>query len=668
MVKKIINTFVLTLFLLSTYNSSYAAINFWSTANLNVSPVIRSKERIKNMENWTVYLEHISKIELLVKNQSDIEVLKKMKISFNNKKNSSIGWNYNAYEIAACIWYIIDERISILEEAKKKEIINQINTNNLSAEDTKKINDEIVKVQLTFFNSGKNLFEKITSDLKKSLNSESTWNIKLNVEWSWAMFWNWKWEISIKDIKSKQSWFDSQFQAQLDLFLEENLRWNKNIKTQFSSFIDFIKKDENVFLLLKNLQYSWLENFDRKRQISGSLNKMKELWNTNTYVKIEDKQTAQFLKKFKDFDFKSKITEMNKVLATPMFKPYKKEWEKYYITPTKDFCNAMKSMKYIFSNYGNKTCTDSEYNRMVTNFSLNWNIYIAYEWSEKYFWYDLKDTQEQGYIKIYYNDNKITKVYFRVESISWSDIWNFAYISYITWKKFDFNLTVIRQKINVSFMSTLTYDNKFNTIKYTWNFPNEWFSSNFSLENKKFNWGFLFNDWWSDWTKVQWSISGSLNNEYLINSLNFSINSKIARRRYNYDSSYDYSKWPPSYTTEYNEFSLLYTLSNEIISWNISYKKWWKDVFSVKSNWKYKKWYFELNNAFSVAQYNQSLNWNINIKYDWDINENSFTLFIELISNMGYMKINLLSDSKLQYKENIEIIAPTNYKDAKDLK
>jgi hypothetical protein len=51
---------------------------------------------------------------------------------------------------------------------------------------------------------------------------------------------------------------------------------------------------------------------------------MKELGNNNTYLKIEDEQSAKILNMIKNFDINSMYAEANKVLLKPMLKPYKK--------------------------------------------------------------------------------------------------------------------------------------------------------------------------------------------------------------------------------------------------------------------------------------------------------------------------------------------------------
>jgi hypothetical protein len=57
-------------------------------------------------------------------------------------------------------------------------------------------------------------------------------------------------------MKSKSANFDSELEAQVDLLVEASVIGGQELKTQFSSFVSFINKDGNMYLLLQKLNYS----------------------------------------------------------------------------------------------------------------------------------------------------------------------------------------------------------------------------------------------------------------------------------------------------------------------------------------------------------------------------------------------------------------------------
>jgi hypothetical protein len=61
-----------------------------------------------------------------------------------------------------------------LEDIEGANIIKLIENSTLSQEETKKVEDEIVKLQINLLDSSKTLIDKLLSDLKKSVNVEKT--------------------------------------------------------------------------------------------------------------------------------------------------------------------------------------------------------------------------------------------------------------------------------------------------------------------------------------------------------------------------------------------------------------------------------------------------------------------------------------------------------------
>lgn len=653
MLRKIFSTLILVIFLTNSTNFAFAELSFGGNSNLDIKTQISdSKSKIKNMKNGSRYILQLNKINQFINKQSDLLLLEKIKSKLEEKKGLVIWKDELTYELLNYIGLVVEKRIGELEDIEGANIIKLIENSTLSQEETKKVEDEIVKLQINLLDSSKTLIDKLLSDLKKSVNVEKTWNLKLNVEWSWAMFGSAKWELSVKDMKSKSANFDSELEAQVDLLVEASVIGGQELKTQFSSFVSFINKDGNMYLLLQKLNYSWLESIDFSGQATSILNKLKELWNNNQYLKIEDKQSAMVLNMIKNFDLNSIYGEANKVLQKPMLKPYKKDWDKYLLAPTKDFCDTVKYLSYKINWYWSYSCSDEEYKKMLRESVIGWNLYIIVDWNDKHFWFEeSKKYWEVWFIKIYFSDKKIEKLLIKSEATTWKYKWQNVELTYINWQKFDFIVlgNDDRWSINFSFKSWLASDNKFKKINYIFNYFDwkQWFNSSFNLENKKFK-GEFISIWHKD-INLSWIIAWELNSTNDLSALDFNIKSL--------------------YIPTKNIFDLNYSLKNEIITWTISYKENNKELFSVKSNWKYKKEYFELNNVINVIDSNSlwNINWNLNTKFTWNSENNNFDLYIDVYSNMWYIKINLTTDSKVEYKDDIKIEAPTNYKTIEDL-
>ncbi len=648
-------------------NSAFAVSVDATVPDFNYK-ITSSKERIKKLQKWTRYIVQLNQIDKFISKQTDLDLLGKIKLKLEVKKDLVFWKDELTFELLNYISLIVDKRIDALEIIESADILKQVEKNTLTSEEIKKVEDEIVKLQLNLLDSSKTFVDKIMSDLKKSLSVEKTWNLKLNIEGSGAMIGSWKWELSIKNIKSRNANFDSELEAQVDLLTEASMVWWVKLKSQFSSFINFISKDGNMYLLLQKLNYSWLDSIDYSWEFTSILDKLKEMWDKNQYVKIEDKQSALVLNMIKNFDINSIYSESNKVLSEPMFKPYKKEWDKYLLIPTKKACDTMKYISYKMNSYWSYTCSDEEYNDMLKSIVSGWKLYIIVDWSDKHFWFDLTQYWVVWYIKIYSSDKKIEKILAKIEEIAWKYKWNIAELIYLNWQKLDFIFDAKSENTFLSFKSLLTSDNKFSKIEHVWNFSKwtDWFKSSFKLENKIFNGNIELID--SNDFKLSWNISWELNSSDDLSAFNFVVKSTDNKEKYNYD----FETWKSSYTPTKVTFDLNYALKNEIITWTISYKENSKELFKVISNWKYKKEYFELNNSVNITDWEEwvkeeKVNWNLNTKFVWNLEKNNFDLFIDFTAKEWYIKINLTSDSKVEYKDDIKINAPTNYKKIEDL-
>lgn len=675
MIKKIFSLFILFVIITNSLNTSYANLD---TINSSIQTEMSiSKSKIKKLKNWSRYIIQLNKVDKYIDSQTNVELLNKLKNKVDTKKDSitpSILWwessNDLILELLNYISLKLDDRIEKLDVLDKQKTIDLLNNPELSTEEIKKVESEIVKIQLNLLDSSKSIIDKLVSDLQKSINVEETWNLKINIEWSGSIIWNAKWSLSIKDYKSKTLNFDSEFKAQVDLLVDASLRWIPELKTQFSSFVNFISKDWNFYILLEKLQYSWIDN----SELNSYLSKLKELANNSEYLKIEDKESTKYINLIKSFNINSLYSETNKILLAPMLTPYKKEWDKYLLLPKKEMCDAIKKISYKINNRWTWSCSDSEYNNMLKESLKNWNLYIIIDWNDRHLWLDMNDNFTNWYIKVYYQDKKINKILANIQSKTVKTNWWYIDFIFINWQKLDLVMDIKSEDILLSFKSVLSSDNKFNKINYIWNFTPD-FSSNFNLENKKFDWNFIAtlktynydnntNKYWyvKSW-ELKWTLNWSLNSENTLTSVDFVISWNESKERYNYD----WETWKSTNSTVTTNFDLDYKLSNELITWNIIYKEDNKEIFSVKSNWKYKKEYFELNNIVNLVNpmmtSSDKINSNINTKFEGTLNKNNFYFYFDInYPNYGNLKFDLTSDYSKSSTTDSQINTPSKYK------
>jgi len=661
MLKKLMSFFVLVILLTNSFEFVFA----YDLSYVNVDQVSYNldyyKELIQKSKNWSVYLLKLKKVEKTINSINDVALLNKIQNRINTKKaiiSDTLTLNLLNY-----IWTLVDYRINDLSSKEAENIINLLDNPSLTSDEVSLVESEIVKVQLNLLNTSKDIVDSFVTNLKKNSNVEEKWNFKISLDWSWSFIWKVKAQLDLKDYKASSSNFDSELQTQLDLLLDASLVWWKTFNTQLSSFVNFISKDWNMYLLFDKLSYSWLENVDTSWEITKSLEILKNMAKNNEYLKIKsDQASINIIEMMKSFNSDSLFSSADKLLSQSLLKPYKKEWNKYYLLPTKKACDTMKYISSKVEWYGSSSCSDSDYNFLVKEIISSWDLYLVLDWTNKYLWFDFKDYSSEWSLKVYFTSDKIEKITFLVESLMESLKWNKIEFSFINWKSLDFVANIPSDDVNINFNALLTSLNKINEISYTWNFGED-IDSSLTYKNNIFNWKFNYKKDWkivSSWV-LNWTYDS---NNKILKSFNFSLNSDESVKKYVYNEdtmSYYYDTIP-------TKLSINYSLLNQKITWKISYKEWDIELYWITSSWTYKKDYFELNNSLSVVNSYSSdkTTWIINLKYIWNYMSNTWNFYFEVNSVYGYLKIEIDSNIDRVYNQWLEINAPAKYKNVND--
>ncbi len=687
MLKKIISVIISVLFII---NSTFATIEFWwNNENTNYNTIwevnkqiIMSTLKIKKIKWWDLYLSKLWTIETIINSAENLETLNLM-TELNNQKNINNtklrSSDNTSYEIYKLIDLKIKKRTIQIEEEKYNNIISLVNKPWISKEEIKKVEDEIVKLQLTLLDNSKSIVEKILKNINDNLNYEDNWNIKFDFEWNSTNFWSWKVTFNMPNYKINNEKFDSELQSQIDLLIETSLIWKESFKIQFSSFVDFITKDSNMYLLMNKLKYSWIEKIDDTWEIEKVFKKLKLFASNNEYLKMEQdvnwwntgvkeiQYALNLYKNFKISDINSIYNKWQDILKSPMFKVYKKNWNKYLIIPSKEACDTIMSLQYKFKWIWNLHCSDNEYYNMVKEIVEKWNIYIILWRNLNTIWFDLLENPQVSLnAKLDYSDTKIENLNLKVTPKDEKYAWEFIELDFVNWKKLDILFNAKSDDIDLSFKSLLDKDNYFTNIDYIWNFSRN-LNTSFKLENGSFKWNFdSKKDWYDynsgkaiEWNYVyKWSLTWTIK-EHKVNWFNFEASWKDAIK---------------------NQDILLLKLKliNNIITWTIKVYDINEEILNIVTTWKYDKDIFELNNKISFKNIfkkqekkentDNTIKSNLNFKYYWDIyNYNREMNFDVYISNKDYIKWKLTSDNKRIKTETLKIKKPSNIKTVDDL-
>lgn len=357
-----------------------------------------------------------------------------------------------------------------------------------------------------------------------------------------------------------------------------------------------------------------------------------------------------------------------------MFEAYKKEWEKYYLKPTKYTCDKTKEFLNKFDPFNWKSCSDWQYKDMLKSLSEVWSIYITF-WDQTTLGFEWIKSNEIDFFgwNIAFSSVWIEKIYFSIipNQVKYPLEW--LKIEYNKNSNLDFNLYADKWNVNFNFESKLNNDNSFTYIDFIWKSISSYEEFNFSflLKNNDISWDFKIiskiYDYNTKITQLDKAISWTIN--WKTNSLDKLDNIEI---NYIWDSIKDWKflEW---------DFSYL----NKNFNWKIIFYKNQKELFNINLIWKYDEKYFELNNKFSISEewlieifyWNENwifkkINWNINILIDQRNNNKNIYMYIDLLlDNIKTLEFNIDNKSTIEYKD-VKILIPSdsNIIDLKDIK
>lgn len=171
--------------------------------------------------------------------------------------------------------------------------------------------------------------------------------------------------ISLSDYSAKSDVFDSQITGYMDGFVAASMRGGDDINLQIKSFLDFISKDGNMYLLMEKLSFDYSgEDQDIMQTL---IEKIKEYSEKGTYMKLADEETQMILGQLQALNFKDLGRSIEVAVDTAMFEAYKKEGNTYFLKPTKHFCDTLKDVTSRFDPFYGSTCSDGQYQELLAD-------------------------------------------------------------------------------------------------------------------------------------------------------------------------------------------------------------------------------------------------------------------------------------------------------------
>ena len=656
--------------------------------------LILNKTELEKTKNWKDY---ITSIDLLVEKMSSDEK-KLLELSKKLEKTNSKELNKDLKYIVSYLEAKVN--IAIINSDTPKTELEQINT--ISDSDKKLVEWKIIELQKSVAKLANQVTDKTASKFDEVYNYEEKWNFKMNLDVNHDLIWNFKGELKLNNYTAKNSNIDTQLKWELFALIEALPKWGEAVKVQFQTFLDFISKDWNMYLLIKELKITDQKGIDEMKE---SIDKIKKIAEQNKYIKYSDANTEYAIKTIKNINPTSIKNDINNLFSWLIFEPYEKSWDKYYIKPTKYACDSFKKLANKFDPINWENCTDSQYKNFIKDLNELWKIYISFSWNKNTIWFEwvkFDDIEKNNFMLTYTSDN-IEKIYWELIPDQKKFPNEFLKLDFVSKEKLDVQLSAKSEWVEGKFISKLDSNNK---PKYINSSFNDWVNKiNLNLNNNELKWDFKFEwfNWDVSWTtdvnnlinslKINYSynemlkwkfnlnwkdfyfenmfldtyfksnakINWSLDNDYMINNLNLEFSAE--QKNWKYDEN-----WEIIYDKNFSKvMDVKFDIKDKNISWISSFYYNSKPIFVLNTTWKYSSKKLELKNMYKVESedlvymiWTNKINWEFNVWYDFNNDNSNVTIFYNLKAwNLEPIKFELSNISK-RTKGYTEIKTPTN--------
>lgn len=274
----------------------------------------------------------------------------------------------------------------------------------LSLEEKESVKTEILtlqkEIQTNIEAHNEAFFSRIASGEKYSEKWNFSTNIKLDL-----------WEdskaaaaINLKQYSAHIDGLNQELSGRLSGFIDAHFM-GENIKAEWESLIDFILKDENIYLLFQELS---IKRDDPENNFGESfdvfLKKINELGNSQTYIKIPGGNGEVALQNLIKKESLGTITE--EIFSEPLFEIAGKKSESYILIPSKHFCDSFKKLGESFDPLWGDDCSDWQYDGLIEKFQDRTQEILYTPGSRKNILYRNNSEDRKGNVSLSWGNNK----------------------------------------------------------------------------------------------------------------------------------------------------------------------------------------------------------------------------------------------------------------------
>ncbi len=303
------------------------------------------------------------------------------------------------------IWVVSQAELlsrSSLPENAQDEVDTAILEIDLSVEQINESDKEIEVLQNMIGSEIKDFSEIFLDSLSLESGYEQNWDFSMNISALLSKDFAYNLDLSLDDYRAKSMGLDSAIEGNLSWSYSMNA-FGEELSWSSSWDIHLISKDGTFYIKTNDIEINLSEELSE--EATKLVDALKKLWKDDIFLEYQD-LSSQYISDF--ITWLSSQKDLSEIIDTTtekkLFEAYAMKSDSYLIRPTKEFCSLIKQTLAIFDPFSPSSCSDSQYKKMLKDFSTGWFTLLLTPWDNKNLRLEMTNNEVEGYIEAKYSN------------------------------------------------------------------------------------------------------------------------------------------------------------------------------------------------------------------------------------------------------------------------
>lgn len=389
----------------------------------------------------------------------------------------------------------------------------------LSAGEIEQVDASVLKMQSSMVAMLETNMQQLLGGLEQSLYTQSQGDLNVSVLTNFGENMDIDLELNLSNYEVIQNKFDSRFKTDMSALFKTDSYWEK-VELDISSFVDYISKDGNIYILLEDLNIAWWDDIE---ELEVMLEEIRTVFEDNTYIHIPaDSWYDEVLSFLESLDPNVFMWEVATFFEEPLLRAHSKVGDKYILVPTQYACDQGKTLQNRFDPFYDDTkCSPSQYEDLVEEFlSEEAMLYMSFENGNSVFGLEIEDYSSYTDMNMVFDGQVVRSA--TMTSVPKDGSYEGLNMSYDYKTSFDMSLK--SDGVDMTLDMQLDASNSMKSMRFDMQMQDSYntIDATLSMRQQKISWALnVYDSVWED--VFAWDISGTYDDDYVNIKSNFEL-------------------------------------------------------------------------------------------------------------------------------------------------